>query len=224
MIVLYVLLGILALLLLLLLTPVHLQARYDGALRVRARYLFLVFPLYPRPEKRKKTVKRAKRKRREASKAEPEKKKKKELSQWERLLREEGPSGLVRTVADLARLAGTAAGRILAAVTVDRLTLCLIVASEDAADTAVNYGKACAALYPSLAVLESAVRVRRRDIALAPDFLRRRGEVRGEIRLHVRPLRILWALLRLVGAYMGNTFKQQWNEQKALEGKQTERG
>lgn len=210
MIVLYVLLGLVGLLLLLMLAPVHLKAAYDGALRVSVRYLFVTVRLYPRPaapsKKEKRVIKKA-----AGKKSAPETD---TLSGWEALLREEGPSGVVRAVAELAKLAGTAARRLLAAITVDRLVLRLVVACGDAAETAVGYGRACAALYPSLAVLESVVRVRRRDIAVAPDFLRQEGEVRGEIRLHALPLRILWTGLRLAAAYLGNTFKQQINKQE----------
>ncbi len=228
MIVLYVLLALLGLLLLLLLIPVHLYARYDGALRLRARVLFLYVTLYPRPPKRKKqdTAASGKKKVKPSSRA----KTGREPSQWELLLREEGPAGAIRMIADLAGLAAKAAKRILAAVTVDRLALRLVVAAEEPADTAVNYGKACAVLYPALAVLEGTMKIRRRDIALAPDFLKGTGEVNGEVRLHVLPLRVVWALLCLAAAYFGNTLRRQIKQQSDAEipvgssEKQTERG
>ena len=218
MIVLYILLGILAFALLLLLIPVHVKAQFDGALCVRVRYAFVFVTLYPRPERPGKKQKKEKEKKRKVSskKAPSKEKKEKELSQWELLLREGGPTGVVHAAAELAKLAGTAIRRIFAAITVDRLELRLIIASEDAADTAVGYGKACAVLYPALAVLESVVKVRCRDIAVAPDFLKQKGEFSGEIRLHAVPLRILWAGLRLIAAYIGNTFKQQIKKQDEL--------
>lgn len=203
----YVLLGLLALLLLLLLIPVHLKAGFDGKLWIRVRYLFLSFALYPRPAGRKKKKKRRQVKK-EAEKA-ADSKGKKELSQLELLLQQEGPLGAARMLAETAKLAGTAAKRALAAVTVDRLTLTVIVASEEAAETATDYGKVCAGVYPALAVLETVMRVRRKEIAVAPDFLREKGEVRAEARLHSIPLRLVWAGLRFIAGYFGNTIRQQ---------------
>ncbi len=206
----YALLGLLALLFLLLLIPVHLKAGFDGKLWVRARYAFLSFALYPRPTGRKS---RRKKKKRRKVKKEAEKAAasggKRELSQLELLLREEGPLGAARMLMETAKLAGTAAKRALAAITVDRLVLTIVVAAEDAAETATDYGKVCAGVYPALAVLETVMRVRRTDIAVAPDFLRETGEVRGELRLHIFPLRLVWAGIRFFAGYLGNTIRRQ---------------
>ena len=53
----WIVLGILALLLLLLLLPVHVSLWYRDGLQVRVRYAFVSLRVYPRPEQPAKTKK-----------------------------------------------------------------------------------------------------------------------------------------------------------------------
>ena len=67
------------------------------------------------------------------------------------------------------------AGRFLDILVIDRLYLDLLVASEDAAATATDYGKACAILYPALSLVKGRVKVRKSRLNIAPDFLREKS-------------------------------------------------
>ena len=91
------------------------------------------------------------------------------------------------------------------AITVDRLYLDVLVASGDAAQTAIDYGKICAVVYPIQALIESKMRVRRRAINISTDFLHDSGELKADIRLHAVPIRVLWAILLFFIGYAGNT-------------------
>jgi len=193
-------LGVIVLLLLILLLPVHLHVFYHEKLVIRAGVLFINFTLYPRPpisEKRKQ--KKAKKEKRKQAKE------KEELSRAEEMLRSEGVLAVVHYYIEMTRLIGTALKRLVRTITVDKLILNLIVASDDASDTAVNYGRVCSVIYPAQALIESIVRVKKRDINIKPDFLLEKGNVNGEIRLHVLPVRVLWALLMFFIGYIGNT-------------------
>ena len=78
------------------------------------------------------------------------------------------------------------------------------VASEDACQTAVDYGRACAVVYPVRRC--SACFARRRNITITPDFLGDKGKVEGEIRIHA-PWG-LWNLLLLFFGYIGNNISE----------------
>lgn len=187
--------GVFALLLLILILPLHLHASFDGQLSLRLRYLFFTYPLYPRPEKKKKKLKQKKVK----------KKKEIELSRTEEMLRSEGVAAVISYYIKLGQLIKTAAIGLLGTITVDKLKLNISVASDDAAQTAINYGRICAAIYPMHALIESSVNVRSRSINITPDFLNSEDQVSGEIRLHVLPLRVLWILLLFFIGYISNT-------------------
>ncbi len=187
--------GVFAFLLLILIIPLHMQVSFDGQLSLRLRYLFFTYSLYPRPEKKKKKFKQKKVK----------KKKEIELSRTEEMLQSEGVAAVISYYIKLAQIIKTAALGLFRTITVDKLKLNIKVASDDAAETAINYGQLCAAVYPVHALIESSVRVRSRSINIAPDFLNNEDQVSGEIRLHVLPLRVLLVLLLFFIGYISNT-------------------
>ena len=198
MIVLLITLGIIAFLLLVLIVPVFLTASFDGGLLIKVRVMFIPFTLYPRPPKpEKKLIKKSEKK--------AKKEEKKEISRSEELLREEGITAVLSYYKEMARLLGTAAKRLLRTITVDRLRLNIVVASDDASQTAVHYGRVCAVIYPIQALMESAIRIRRRNITIKPDFMQEKARVEGAIHLHVIPVRALWVLLLFFIGYLGNT-------------------
>lgn len=204
----YILLGVLALIAVLLLIPLHVRACYDGELRVRARYAFVSVWLYPRSEKPEKPPKKGK-------PGKPGKKKKAEKSKFseiEQLLKEEGVAAAADYLAEMAKLTGRAVRKALAAVTVDSLRLKIRVVSGEAASTAVEYGKVCAAVYPAEGFLESLMHVKRRTLDIQPDFLGKSGEVKGNVRLHVIPFRILCIAVQFFIGYIGNTMAHRSQE------------
>jgi hypothetical protein len=194
--------GVLTLLLIILILPVHMYASFDGDLRVRVGVMFFNFTLYPRPPQSEKKKRKKEIRRRRKAKDEQE------LSRTEELLRNEGVSAVISYYAEMAELIKSAVKRLLKTITVDKFNLTITVASEDACQTAVDYGRACAVVYPVQALLESLLRIRRRNITITPDFLGDKGKVEGEIRIHAIPLRVLWNLLLLFLGYIGNNISE----------------
>lgn len=204
-VVLFSLLGLVGLVILLLAIPVYVSVTGHGDWRVRVRILGIPVTLFPRKSKPQ-----------QAKKSKPKSASKKDAagkpSRADRLtaelreaFRRDGVAATAAYLKRLAALAGQTAGRMLRAVTVDRLHLRLVIAAEDPADTALQYGRLCAVVYPSVAVLEKAMRIRRRDVRVEPGFLQIAGQVQADIRLHTVPLRLLWALLIFVIRYTKET-------------------
>lgn len=204
----YILLGILALIILLLLIPLYVRASYDSDLLVKVRYTFVSITVYPRPEKpvkpqkEEKIIKKGKMKKAEKTK----------LSEIEQMLHEEGVAAVAEYLVELAKLTGTAFRKVLAAITIDSLKLKIRVVSEDASSTAVEYGRVCAAVYPAEGILENVMHVKHRSLDIKPDFLGREGEVKGDLRLHVIPLRILCIAIQFFIGYIGNTMDERSQE------------
>mgnify|MGYP000847676905 FL=1 len=204
--VLKILLAIIGIMLLLLLLPVHLRATFNGDLKVSAGVLFINFKLYPRPPVSEK--KRLKKERREQKR---KKKERKRLSEAEEELQVEGVWALVKYYIEMGKLITSTAKRLLKTITVDRLNLNIVVATDDAARTAIDYGKICAVVYPIQALIESTMRVRRREINISTDFLLESGVLEGDIKIHVLPICVLWQALLFFIDYTGN------NKDTALE-------
>ncbi len=187
----YILLGLLATVALVLLVPIYGRVVYDGEqLRVRVRVLGVPITLLPRPEKARPDTGDKPRRTGKGKKTTP--------SKWQELtqmFREDGPAATLHYLTELARLAGQAVGRLLRAVTVDKLQLELLVATSDPADTAVRYGQVCSVLYPALAAISGPVRMRRRHLRVEPNFLLEKSDVRLDVRLHAGVYRLLWAAI-----------------------------
>ncbi len=199
MIVVYILLGLLMLLVLALAVPVYARVVYDGQLRVRLRVWG--FPVALLPEQEKATPEKKKKPKRTAKGDQADK----APSKWEELkgyFKEDGPAALLHYLAELAKLTGQAVGKVLAAITVDKLELELLIAADDPADTAVRYGQVCSVLYPALAAIETRVKVKKRQLRVEPGFLAEKSDARLDLRLHLRVWQALWAALGWLVKFM----------------------
>ena len=192
----YSLLGLLGLLILLLILPVFVRVQYREELAVCVRVFGI--PVYRYSSAKEKPDKPKEPKKQKKQKTDKPKKKKEKggfLADLAKDLKTEGVSAVLGTVKAIAGLAVGALKRVLKAVTVDRLQLQLFIAAEDAATTAINTGRVCAVLYPSLSAIQCALRIRHRAVTVAPDYLAETGRVAADVRLHIVPVRVLWAAL-----------------------------
>lgn len=194
----YVLLGLLAVLLGLLIVPVYARFTFQGDARLCIRVWGV--PVYRFPSAKPKadkpsTVKKAKPKPADKPSF---------VKQLAEQLKTDGVGTTLRFFEQLAALAGGTAYRVLKAVTVDRLQLQLTITGEDAAVAAQNTGKVCAVLYPAVtAVQQTLLRMRKRAVTVTPDFLGDTNRVTADVTAHVMPLRILCILLCALVRYNG---------------------
>lgn len=205
--VLYSLLGLLLLLILVLSVPVFGRITYDGALSVRIRVLGIPVTLFPQPEE---SPSRPSRK--EKGKPKQKSSKFKELTD---LMKQDDLAGTLHFLREVAALAAKAVGRVLRSVTVSRLDLQLLIATDDPAVTAQRYGQVCGILYPALAGIESAVRIRHRNLRVEPNFLLDKSVVRFDMRLRVSVWRLLGAGIALLWGFL--LLKEQDKPQNSKE-------
>ena len=198
----YSLLAVLGVLAAVLFVPLYVRIAYDGDLKATVRVLGIPVTLLPAE---KTDIKPRKNKKKKPAKAD----KPSQTAEWKQLLMQDGVSGAVTFLRRLARLAGKAVERLRKGIVVDRLRFELCVATEDAADTAVRYGQVCGAIYPAVAALEQAVRVRKRHLRIEPNFLTERSEARFDVRWHVTVFCLLRAGIPLVVGLMQELFSQQ---------------
>ena len=198
---LYIVAGVLAFFAVLLIAPVHFKLRYnDGGLLVRARYLVIRLTFFPFKEKKTKKPKKIKPDKKK-SKPKPKPKRGGLGKRLAQMFKDDGITGILSLLSEMAKIAAAASRKMLAAVVIDRLDVAIITASDNAADTAIQYGRICAVLYPAVAVVESSMRVRQRNISVNPDFLREDSAVTVDIAVHVRVWRLVW-----IGIYAGVRF------------------
>lgn len=161
MIVLWILLGLLALLLLIMLIPANLSLAYhEGAFTAEGKWLFFRFTLYPLPEKEAADEQQEKPEKKAAEK--PGKKKdaaSRPFMDWLQLIN------------DLLPLLGETLRKSMGAVTLKRCRIQMTVAAEEADQTAIRYGRANALLYTVYAFLSRHIRVREFRANIRQDYL-----------------------------------------------------
>ena len=99
-------------------------------------------------------------------------------------------------------------GRLLGSGVFERFELTAVIGGDDAADAAVTYGTACAAVYSLVTLLEQSMPVRRRRVAVEIDYTQEESRVRLNLLLRYR----VWHLVRYACFLLGNYLKK---EQKA---------
>ena len=207
MIALYIILAVIALIVILFSIKVSVTAVYDETFTLDIKWLFIKLRIYPEDEEKKA--------KKEAKKAEKEQKKKNSKKEKTEKEKTEEPSqpksnifkdfynnqgfgatvNLIRTAA--AQLGGFLKG-VYRAFVIENLTVLLKVsAGDDAAQTAVKYGKVCSAVYPAMGFICSNMKVKQYDVNVVPDFISAENTATFKLSLSVRPIKLTNAVIVL---------------------------
>ena len=142
--------------------------------RITVRWLFLKVRVFPRPEKKRKKPKKAKKKKPAPAAPKPEPKKPKKKID---------PSNLGLVVDVLASVKGAAG------------FLDMIVAKENAAETAIAYGKANAMVYGAYATAKNFLRIEPPEIYIRPNFTAGQGDTILEVHGKLTPWAAIGSLI-----------------------------
>lgn len=179
----------------LLLAPVTLSVRYDGGLCWSVRYLFFkILPRKGKPSRRKPAAPPS-----SGEKASAERK----PNFVTRLFRENSFPDAVSELCAVISLLVKRFGRVMRRSVMRRFSLKLRIGGKDAASVALTYGGVCAALYPALGLLHSAMKFSRCEVGIDADY--DAGKTTGtlDLRWSVRPLFVLGQLPGLIGELAG---------------------
>ncbi|MDD6220281.1 MAG: DUF2953 domain-containing protein [Clostridia bacterium] len=207
MIALYIILAVIALIVILFSIKVSVTAVYDETFTLDVKWLFIKFRIYPEDEE-KKAKKEAKKAEKEQKKKNPKKEKpKKEKTEesaspksniFKDFYNNQGFAAtvnLIRTAA--AQLGGFLKG-VYRAFVIENLTVLLRVsAGDDAAQTAIKYGKVCSAVYPAMGFICSNMKVKQYDVNVVPDFISAENTATFKLSLSVRPIKLTNAVIVL---------------------------
>lgn len=190
-IILWVLLGLLALLAAALLIPVKIRGSYeDGSPFLYIRYGPVKLQLFPPKEKAEEGEKKPPKKK----KTKPEKPKKpKAKINMEQIL---------YALEKLPPILGRALKRTGRCIHIRPLKLYVLVAGVDPAATAILYGRMEAALAAGFPILERALRLKDADVRLYVDFTERQMDFIADVGVSLRPWSLVWMALRAGGSLL----------------------
>lgn len=189
---LWIILGIFSVLLLLLFCPISVTAEYQNELSLKIRYLFFTYRApSSKPEKEKQAATKEEK--------QPEEHKKTKLQE---ILEQKGLSGFLHMLKEMAGIAASTARKVASHLVFTRFRLEIIVADEDAAQAAVQYGYVCGGVSAAMSVFLHNCKCKRYHIHITPDFDRKESSVVFSTKVKIKPLFLgisgLHALVRLV--------------------------
>lgn len=164
MIFLYILITILLVLFLITLIPVGIKASYKNKVYCVLKIGFIKIRLLPEKPKKRKIEEKPKEK-----KPEKDNQKEKEIS-LKKLLKQNGVSGIINILKRIASLAVGALKDIFKHIIIRELSIDVVIGGDDAAETALNYGKACSVVYPAVSTITQACICRDFNVLVSPDF------------------------------------------------------
>lgn len=118
--------------------------------------------------------------------------------------------GLAEMLSDLSAAVGKIFARIGTLISrgvFQHFTLRVIVGDKDAADAAITYGRICGAIYPTVTLLDSAMTFRRRTVDLRCDFEEESTTILFDGQLNYRPWHFVLFLGGLIMNYMKRSVK-----------------
>ncbi len=186
---LYIILGIIAFFVLILSIKVRVDAEYIDDFRLKLRWLFLSFDLYPMKPKKEKKPKAEKPKEEEKPKPEEEAPKEKKPNPFKTFYENQGFDGVMQLVRDTADAVGSLMKSVKKHLIIDELFLWVVVShNHDAAQTAIEYGEACKDIYPAMGFICSNMKVKKYDVEIEPDFIGTFSSAQFAFALSVRPI------------------------------------
>jgi len=190
-IILWILLGLLALLVIALLIPVRVRFKYgEEGLFLAVRYGPVKIQLLPVGEKKEKKEKPPKKEKPKKEKAQKPKKPKAKINREQ----------ILYAIEKLPPILGRALKRTGKSIHIDPLKLYILAAGPDPADTAQLYGRLEAALYAGFPVLEKTLRIKNSDVRLYVDFQQEQMDFIADVGVYVRPGSLVWMALRAAGS------------------------
>ncbi len=186
MIVLWIFLGLLGFLFLLTLFSVTIFFSFEEEACLAIRYLFFRFPILPIKEEEKKPPA----KKQGPAKPIPAKKQEKKAP-FKDILKEKGLKGFIKILQEAAKLLSTSLRKLARHIRMPVFSLEIAVSTDDAAETAIRYGKICSVVYPAASFLLSSTKSKEYTVDIRPDFDRDSSRIRAEVVLKIRVLFLL---------------------------------
>lgn len=184
---LYIILGIVAFFVLLFSIKIQLDAEYIDDFTASVKWLFIKIPLYPRVPKEKKPKKEKVKKEETAPTEKPVKEKK--PNPLKTFYENQGFDGVMRLLSDFIDATEKMAASFKKHFVFQKLYLWVNISrNQDAAATAVEYGRACEKIFPAFGCVCSNFPVREYDCQVEPDFLGSIDKARFAVSVSLRPI------------------------------------
>ncbi len=118
------------------------------------------------------------------------------------------PVELIELILDIIKSVAGPSVWLARKIRVRKLKAIVIVASDDCAKTAQDYGKTCAVVYGAVGYLQNQIKLTVDKVFVGFDFQKQKTEYEISFRLKIRFCYVLYALIRMLMRFVGNTIKR----------------
>lgn len=185
--------------------PVIVDVQFKDSFLVKIKVLGIpitVFPQKEKPQTEEKKVKKEKKKK-------PEKEKTGKFSKIKGILESKGLSGLLDFFKELAGVAAGTGKKLFSHLVIYQLSVDISISNEDAAKTAIQYGQACAVVYPAMSMITTVAKCKQSHVCVIADFDDKKTKADFRLKAGMRPIFVLTAgisgLIRLIKVYRRHT-------------------
>lgn len=196
MIALCIIVGIVVLFALILSIRVHIHVQYEDELTAYASWAFLKIPLFPRPEKPPKEKKKEEKPAEEKKEEQPKEPKATGANPLKVLYENEKLNGILEILRKLLEVIDKFGRRVANSFVIDEMFLDISVSCNDAAETAVEYGKMCQKVFPVTGAVCANCNVRKYCINIDPDYIGKGyNEYAFSMEISLNPRKLINAVL-----------------------------
>lgn len=203
-----IILGVVLFLAGLLFCPVVIRASFEDELIVKASYLFLTYVIVPRKEKEPKKTEQNETGQKEEEEKDVTQSKIKEL------LAQKGLRGFLGLMKEIFFIAHGSSQRLFRHLVISNISAYLVIATDDASQTALNYSYACAAVYPAFSAIVANCKCKKYSVQVIPDFNKKESEIKFSAKATIKLFFILSA-----SRYAFFQFLKTMKRAKAVEAK-----
>ena len=181
--------------------PVIADIQFKDSFVVKIKVLGIPITVFPQKEKPQSEEKKKKPK--------EEKEKTGKFSKIKGILESKGLSGLLDFFKELAGVAAGTGKKLFSHLVIYQLSVDISISNEDAAKTAIQYGQACAVVYPAMSMITTVAKCKQSHVCVIADFDDKKSKADFRLKAGMRPIFVLTAgisgLIRLIKVYRRHT-------------------
>ncbi len=204
----WIFLSILAILLFLLCMPLTAEIAYREELSLQVQYLLFKIAILPQENKEEKPPKEKKAKKKKEESAEKTEKKPKKKITLDSLLE------LLEWVKLALSSVGHPLGWFLRSIYYRDVWLHILVAKEDAHQTALRYGQCQAIVHTVFTLLRNCLDIKTTDVQIRADFIGENELFQGGGKIKLKPITAFIFLFWFIGRFIKGFVQNKWQEHK----------
>ena len=190
---LYILLGIVVFLVAVLSIKITINGEFFESFKLNIKWLFINVQLIPSKPKKEKSPKKEKKK--EAKDKEDKDSTEKKENIFTTFYKNQGFDGVVQLIENAAADLGKMLKSFNKHIVLRELYLWMTISSGDAAQTALDYGRMCQKIFPTMSFICSNLTVKKYDVEIEPDFLGLKNKAQFAFSVSIRPIFIINAII-----------------------------